>query len=457
MDQTHLDIYRRLDAVGCKVLDAKPLESKDIRADLQQYHGKALSDLADPAWEMVSGTAPFQYAGALWRPYSTMDSEKAYRANSVIHSCSRAIVHAVCEPRLMVVARMGKEEKEVENHPLLEVLETPNPFYSRNETLAVWALRRLLTGVGYLWKWRTQSRSRIAQLWPLPSSWIRVRAGHGAEIIHSYEITQLGGGRQIVDAVDMVRTGMVDPSTMLENVAPLAAAQHEYQLDMERQDYVVEMLTNMHVPGLKYKLKRRLVGTSRDELRQALEDRTGIGKRGSVMLIDPDEDAELMEPLKDFDWPNLDSLTESRICAAFGVPPILIGLRVGLEHATYANYGIARRSFYTETLKPLWTALEDSLTLSLCRQEGDMRSFIKFDLSEITELQEDLDARADRAEKLYKAQLMTKDEARALVDLSPATDGSGEKYAEKAAPEPFGAEKGAGVAGAQKGGVDANT
>ena len=434
-------------------VQAAPPPLPPIAESVKAFKGKSLADLADPAWETISGLPPFQYAGALWRPYSVLDSEKAYRANSVVHSCCRLIANSLCEPRLQLTATVGRKETEIENHPLLDLLENPNPFYSRNETLMLFALRRMLTGTGYLWKWRTKNKSRIAQLWPLPSSWVRTRAGHGDQLITQYEITQLGGQRQTVDATEMVRTGMVDPSTMLETVSPLAAAQHEYQLDMERQDYVVEMLTNMHVPGLTYKPKFRLQGQSREELRDSLENRVGIGKRGNVMILDPGDEAEIMEPLKDFDWPAMDDLIESRICSAFGVPPILVGLRVGLEHSTYSNYGTARQSFYTETLRPLWTALGDALTLSLCRNEGEQRLKISFDLSDVTELQEDLDKRAARAQLLYAARLITKNEARDLVDMEPAADGTGEEYDVRPEPAtPFGASAGAGMPAGMGGG-----
>lgn len=45
---------------------------------------------------------------------------------------------------------------------------------------------------------------------------------------------------------------------------------------------------------------------------------------------------------------------ETRIAAAAGVPPVIVGLSEGLAAATYSNYGQARRRFADGTIHPLW-------------------------------------------------------------------------------------------------------
>ena len=45
---------------------------------------------------------------------------------------------------------------------------------------------------------------------------------------------------------------------------------------------------------------------------------------------------------------------ETRIAAAGGVPPIVVGLSEGLAAATYSNYGQARRAFTDNTIRDLW-------------------------------------------------------------------------------------------------------
>jgi hypothetical protein len=83
----------------------------------------------------------------------------------------------------------------------------------------------------------------------------------------------------------------------------------------------------------------------------------------------------------------LDERNEARICAPFGVPPILIGTLVGLKHATYSNYEQARQAFWQDTLVPELQLFEDEYRYYL---QTDTGGFVKFDLSRVPALQEDI-------------------------------------------------------------------
>lgn len=54
------------------------------------------------------------------------------------------------------------------------------------------------------------------------------------------------------------------------------------------------------------------------------------------------------------DFKTIQGHGETRIAAAGGVPPIIVGLSEGLASATYSNYGQARRRFADATMHPLW-------------------------------------------------------------------------------------------------------
>jgi hypothetical protein len=53
---------------------------------------------------------------------------------------------------------------------------------------------------------------------------------------------------------------------------------------------------------------------------------------------------------------------ETRVAAAAGVPPIIVGLSEGLESATYSNYAQAVRRFADATMRPLWRNAAGSLS-----------------------------------------------------------------------------------------------
>jgi phage portal protein BeeE len=131
----------------------------------------------------------------------------------------------------------------------------------------------------------------------------------------------------------------------------------------------------------------------------------------------------MIDRMKELDWPGLSNLSETRICSAFGIAPILIGLRSGLEHATYSNYVEAKRATYQSTLRPLWALLDRMHTKALLSDESPAGSRLEVysDLTHIPALQEDEDRLSERAINQFKAGLIDLNEARALIGQTKAT------------------------------------
>lgn len=85
---------------------------------------------------------------------------------------------------------------------------------------------------------------------------------------------------------------------------------------------------------------------------------------------------------------------ETRIAAAAGVPPVIVGLSEGLAAATYSNYGQARRRFADGTIRPLWRNFAGSMETivrppagaSLWYDDRDV-SFIREDLKDAADIQ----------------------------------------------------------------------
>jgi len=65
--------------------------------------------------------------------------------------------------------------------------------------------------------------------------------------------------------------------------------------------------------------------------------------------------------LKQLDFKATQGAGETRIAAAAGVPPVIVGLSEGLLAATYSNYGQARRRFADGTMRPLWRNFAGSM------------------------------------------------------------------------------------------------
>ena len=99
--------------------------------------------------------------------------------------------------------------------------------------------------------------------------------------------------------------------------------------------------------------------------------------------------------MQQMDFATVQGHDETRIAAAAGVPPIIVGLSEGLEAATYSNYGQARRALADALLWPLWGSFADTVG-QVVTVPGNARLWI--DASGIAFLREDA---ADIANILY--------------------------------------------------------
>ena len=93
-----------------------------------------------------------------------------------------------------------------------------------------------------------------------------------------------------------------------------------------------------------------------------------------------------------------DARNECRILGPFGVPPILISSRVGLERSTYSNYESARKACWQDTLVPELKMFE----VEYQRHLRARNAFVKFDLSQVPALQLDLPPIVNAAYTLWQ-------------------------------------------------------
>jgi phage portal protein BeeE len=98
--------------------------------------------------------------------------------------------------------------------------------------------------------------------------------------------------------------------------------------------------------------------------------------------------------LQQIDFKNVQGGGETRIAAAAGVPPVIVGLSEGLAAATYSNYGQARRRLADGTAHPLWQNMAGSMEQILSRPPGKgVRLW--YDASDVPFLREDEKDAAD--------------------------------------------------------------
>lgn len=353
--------------------------------------------------------------------------DEGYRKNVVVYACVNEIAQTAPSAPLIVRDRATLEP--IEEGPLVELLANPSPDMTLQEVLEIALIHQQTAGVGYLHKGRNGA-GEVVELRPLrPDRMFPIPGRNGR--VESYEYRLSGQTKgTVVPATDVVELKLADPLNDYHGLSPLMVAAIWGDIDADAAAYLRDFFSNGAVPlGILKAKAPRVLKDQADALRAEWRATVGRGEVGgrskwheiAVMGSDVEYQAIGAEPgviKMDPMW----GMSETRICAAFGVPVTIVGFKVGMTSGTLSDgtkNREARRTFWTETLVPLDRRLAGALTRGIA-MEFDLRYQLAWDFDRVPELQEDLDLRAARASKLYTSGLTYFNEARKAVGLEEA-------------------------------------
>jgi len=356
----------------------------------------------------------------LFTKYRPKDLELLMQKSDLVFACVERIAKAVIEADLEVGEFTDDGWDKMEGTFFDKFLSSPNEQQSYPTFMKQLIYNLMLTGVSYIWKFKSRS-GQTNEWWNLPTSYVTPMYNNNNYLI-GYRIFQGSSKKPYMARLDEISaTGFINPNDPTKYISPITAAKKSEQIDEERANYMMEMLTNLKAPGLVLHQELDWTDEQKNEARKILNDLIGKGKRGSPLFVSgKGSKAEMTAPLKDLDWPGLTMLSESRICAVYGVPPIVLNLRAGIEHATYSNYEQAEKAFYHGTISSIWQTLAAELTRTLILSDfGDELKGVKFwfNTQDVKQLHEDENKLAERATNLYFGGIATLEEARAIVSL----------------------------------------
>jgi len=362
-------------------------------------------------------------------------ADEGYRKNVVIHACVRVLMRTGAEVDIRVRRQNGKGELSpvALNDPLLKLLKRPNPEQSTYEWLEQLALHYHVTGNSFTHKVRS-SRGQVVELWQLRPDRTRVKPGLGG-FVEGYRFP-VGSDPQKERPVpfeDVIHMRMPDPLDDYYGLSPIAVLARVGDLDNHAIDYLRAFFQNNGIPGGLLKVKEIVNKEKADAIKQRWTDQYGkgeySGKSGwhSIGLIDAN--AEYQEIGTQPNKLNLAAIfgeTESRICAAFGVPPIIVAVWIGLMRSTYANYKFAMKDLWVDQVSPQYKRIGDKLTAELAPEFGN-NYVIDFDFSHVEALQEDRAELRKYGLEGWNGGLLTRNQALELGGLDPIQGAEGEE------------------------------
>jgi hypothetical protein len=156
-----------------------------------------------------------------------------------------------------------------------------------------------------------------------------------------------------------------DPSASYRGMSWLTPIVREIMADGAATTHKLKFFENGATPNLVVTLGDPSTSTrrrSRSWVDVFEGDHEGVLNAYKTLYLANGASAEVVGAnLRQLDFKNTQGAGETRIAAAAGVPPVIVGLSEGLQAATYSNYGQARRRFADGTIRPLWRNFAGSL------------------------------------------------------------------------------------------------
>lgn len=385
---------------------------------------KPKASIAAPLLITSGGRAP------IWTPrqYDKL-AEEGYQKNIIVYRCVSLISRSVAS----VPWQLHKKETPLGNHPLLTLLQVPNPQQSLPRFMEALTAYLLLAGNAYVEA--TFSEKVPLELYLLRPDRMRVIPSPSG-IPEAYEYTLKG--QKVTIPVDplggrshLLHMRMFHPLNDWYGMSPIEAAAHAIDQHNAVATHNLALLQNGGRPSGALEVKLN-AGESlseeqrtriKDELHQAYE---GASNAGRVMILEGNFDwKEMGLSLKDLDFIEGKNLSAREIAQVYGVPPMLVGVP---GDATFSNYKEARYHLWEDTILPYLEMIKSELNRWLVPYYED-KLMLSYNTDAIPALAPKREALWD---KIEKASFLTLNEKRELLGYPPLPFGnslqsSGEK------------------------------
>ncbi len=259
---------------------------------------------------------------------------------------------------------------EVARHPLLDLLDRPNPIMTRRQFRFTLVSHLELTGMAFVLA-VDNALGRPAELWPLnPADLVEIEAGPDTRRpIAAFRFHAPGG--RVVEHLpeEVLYFRHPNPRSLLYGMSPVEAMAHAFDIDLAVRVYQRNFFRNSARPEVVLSTDQRL---SEEEARRLIT-RWNQKHQGLAHVFEPTLlDAGLkVQPLaysaRDFEFMALAGWTQDNILAAYGVPAGKLGLVKDVNRANAQGIDI---TFNAECIRPRLELIEDVFNVFLVPRYG---------------------------------------------------------------------------------------
>ena len=355
-------------------------------------------------------------------------AKEGYQENAIVFRCVNEIAHGASAVDLCVY----QGDVKLDSHPLISLLQRPNPQFAGNEYFQALYSFLLLSGNSYAVYSLVNGQPRELHL--LRPDRVKIEPGKthipkafeyiiDGRVVNRYEVDSETG------ISDVKHFKMWNPLNDYYGLSPIQAASFDIDQHNMAAKHNLSLLMNgarpsgavIFKPKDESGMSLQLSDSQRQQLMSDLNMRfSGSHNAGRPMLLEGDFDwKEMGLSPKDMDFLELKNMSARDIALCFGVPSQLVGVP---DSQTYNNVSEARLALYEDTIIPLLRRVESDLNEWLAPRFGEDIS-IRYDIDSIP-------AMAERRKKTYenvvtavREGIISRNEARERLGYEPIEGG----------------------------------
>jgi HK97 family phage portal protein len=349
-----------------------------------------------------------------WTPrnYAAL-AQQGFVGNPIGYRCARMIAEAAAS----VPWLLYEGERELNAHPLLDLLQKPNPAGAGRAFLE--SLYGFLEVSGNAYLEAVTLDGGIRELHVLRPDRLKAIAGSDGWA-EAYEYSVNGSSLRL-PAEAVLHLKLFHPLNDHYGLSPLEAAARAIDTHNAANAWNKAMLDNAARPSgaLIYKAPDgpgNLTTEQYQRLKEELRDSyQGALNAGRPMVLEGGLDwKEMGYSPQAMQFIEAKNQAAREVALAFGVPPMLLGIP---GDNTFANYAEANRTFWRQIVLPLASRTAEALTNWLAPHFGKTLR-LGLDLDQVEALSSEREALWAR---LAAADYLTTDEKRAAIGYGPLT------------------------------------
>lgn len=342
---------------------------------------------------------------------------EGYRDNPTVRACIMAKQKAAIECPIILVNEKGEA---VENHPILALLNKPNPMQSWEKLLTQMIGSHDIAGEGDVLK---IGIGQSVELWPLRPDWLEITTfSMGLPVSCSYTPSDTYEESTVkqYQFSELMIWAEYNPLFRWRGLSPLYSAAYSIDTLNEYAKSNKAMLENGMTPSGVLWTDGEIGDTSFNRLQEQFNGKyAGSANSGKPMILDGGLKWQGMSfTPREMEFVSGKRLSQLDVCQVLRVPPQIIGIE---GSQTFANYEQARAAFYEDEVIPMVNGLLSEL-LNFLRKDFKLPPTYKLivDTDGITALEP---RRAERNKVIDGLTSLKVDEKRAAMGYQSAEGG----------------------------------